>query len=136
MKYTSGSASDTILPISLETNIPTDYLLRPIDRFVELSAVCEGRMAMDSDNEKREREKIVWLRKNMPMIAAVMSGVTFVVIKFAGHTNKQSLLAAAIMFAFVVATFKFREWFGVKGFIAVMVALFLLTLRIQKSGWL
>jgi hypothetical protein len=65
-----------------------------------------------------------------------MSGVTFLVIKAAGHTYNQALLVAAIMFAFVIATFKLREWFGVNGFIAAMFALSFLLWAIQQNGWL
>lgn len=86
--------------------------------------------------EEKEQAKLVWIRKNMPMIAAVMAIATFALTKFAGYSDSQAFVVGAIMFVFAIFTAKLREWFGVTGFIVVTFSLAVILWAVQEIGWL
>lgn len=88
----------------------------------------------DADKE-REQRQLERIRSFVPWMAVGLSLFAFVAIKMAGHSVEKSLLVAAIMFAFVLGTFKLREGFGVKGFIIILCVLSAIGVLGQRWGW-
>lgn len=88
----------------------------------------------DPDKES-EHQQLQRIRSFLPWLAVGLSLFAFVAIKMAGHSVGKSLLVAAIMFGFVLGTFKLREGFGVKGFIVVLFVLSTLGVLVQRWGW-
>ncbi|WP_428697327.1 hypothetical protein [Stappia sp.] len=88
------------------------------------------------DEDERERAHLVWLARNMPLIASAMGLAAYAAIRMAGHGNGKAILVGAIMFGFALSIWKLRLWFGIRGAIAVAGSLAVLLWALQKYGWL
>ncbi|MEQ8291712.1 MAG: hypothetical protein RIA08_05840 [Roseovarius sp.] len=85
---------------------------------------------------RTEEEQFAYLKRIMPMTAALMTLATFIVIRLAGHSVEKSLLIAGIMLGFVLLNWLMRVLLGPKGYIVTIAALALLGWRLQRSGLL